>query len=199
MTAKHASPPPRGCTKTVVRPRVFFQKSRAGQAMVESLIVLIILVAGFLLFFDFSYGIITRLLLHNGVARVARADAVGFNEFHRTKCYRVSMIPVSGRREAPEAARGVRGAGMELSYIRAYLTTQHASEARGTLHYERWPELKHHISRNNDLIRVKGEMSIEKQLPRRFGELLGLFSESDEQKITAEWSIEDHASFYLEK
>lgn len=167
--------------------------------MLESLIVLILLVTGFLLFFDFSYGIVTRILLHNGVARVARADAVGFNEFHRSKCYHVSMIPVSGKRITPDAARGTLGAGSELAYVRAYLSSESPAEARGTLHYERWPDLKHHISRKNDLIHVKGDLRVEKQLPRQFGEIIGVLSQSDEHKLSAEWSIEDHASFYLKK
>lgn len=197
MTPRHALHSGQGCTKGFVRPCVAFCRARSGQAMLESLIVLIILIGGFFLFFDFTYDVVTRLLLHNGVARAARADTVGFNSFHRTKSYRVSMIPVSGERLTPEKDRGVRGAAMELAYVRAYLASANATEAKGILDYERWDNLSHTISRSNDRIDVAGEFVIPRQLPQQFGALIGADSFDRENTIKAKWSIEDHASYYL--
>lgn len=197
MTPRRAQLSTQGCTNRFVRPCVSFCRVRSGQAMLESLIVLILLIAGFFLFFDFTYDIVTRLLLHNGVARAARADTVGFNSFQRTKSYRVGMIPVSGERLKPEYERGVRGPVMELAYVRAYLASSTAAEAEGILDYERWKNLTHTISRNNDMIHVKGEFIIPKQLPQQFGALIGADAFGGQNKIKAQWSIEDHASYYL--
>lgn len=197
MAPRHARLSTQGCTKRFVRPCVPFCKARAGQAMLESLIVLIILIAGFFLFFDFTYDIVARLLLYNGVARAARADTVGFNSFHRTKSYRVGMIPVSGERLRPERDRGVRGVVMELAYARAYLSSQTSAEAKGLLDYERWENLTHTISRNDDTIHVEGTFIIPRQLPQQFGFLIGIDTVNRENKLSAQWSIEDHASYYL--
>lgn len=180
-----------------MRSCVSFRGRRSGQAMLESIIVLIVLLAGFLLYFDFTYGIVTRLLLNNAVARAARADTVGFNDFHRTKSYRIGMIPVSGKRERPEPERGVRGMAMELAFAQAYLRSETPAEARGLLHYERWPNLSHHITRSNDLITVKGEFHIPKQYSRRLGEMIGILPKTLDSHVTAEWAMEDHASLYL--
>lgn len=199
MTPKHASHSKQGCTKHHVRPCALLCKSRAGQAILESLIVLILLVAGFLLYFDFAYDVVSRLLLYNGVARAARADTVGFNNFHRLKSYRVGMIPVSGARITPEKERGVYGPQMELAFARAYLAAENTVDARGILHYERWDDLKHSLSRGNDMIYVKGEFTVPKQLPQRFGSLIGVTSSSDKTTFDAKWSIEDHASLYLSR
>lgn len=47
---------------------------RSGQALVESLLVVLVLLAGFFFFYDFTYGAVTRLLLNNAAGRAARAD-----------------------------------------------------------------------------------------------------------------------------
>lgn len=199
MTPRHISAAFQGCTNRFVHPSISRLRSRTGQAMVESLIVLLVLVAGFLFFFDFSYGVVARLLLHNGVSRVARADTVGFNPFHQTKCYRVSMIPVSGRRTSSANTSSLQDPWVELAFVKAYLSSETASEARGILDYERWETLDHHVSRKNDLIHVSGNFSIPTQMPAKLASFSGVAKNSDELTVSAEWSIEDHASYYLSR
>ena len=108
---------------------------RRGQAIVESLIVVLLTVAAFLFFQDFATGLVARLLLDNAAANAARADAVGFNDFHRAKSMRVGLIPVSGRRLVPDGGRGVAGAAGELALVRTYLQARDWPEADGILDY----------------------------------------------------------------
>ena len=122
------------------------RRARRGQAIVESLLVVLLAVAAFLFFQDFAMGLVARLLLDNAAANAARADAVGFNDFHRAKSMRVGMIPISGRRLVPgDDGRGVAGAAGELALVRTYLQAQDWAEADGILDYERWEGLRHDV------------------------------------------------------
>lgn len=175
---------------------------RAGQAILESLIVVIFLVGAFLFFFDFAYSLTARLMLENAAARAARADTVGFNAFQRTKSLRSGMIPVSGRREVPDADRAPDSFVSELAFVRAYLRSQSAAEARGILHYERWDDLSHSVDRGNNEIHVTAAFRLPLQLPEKIAGFFGVIPSGDGsdpafRKLTSEWSIEDHASHYL--
>ena len=77
--------------------------------MIESLIVLVFLLAAFYFLYDFAYAAVARTLLENGAASAARADAVGFNDFQQAKSLRVGMIPVSGRRLVPDELDQLQG------------------------------------------------------------------------------------------
>ncbi len=174
--------------------------------MVESLIVLILLLAGFLLFYDFAYGAVARLLLDNATARAARADTVGFNDFHRTKAFRVGMIPVAGKRLVPDGERTVEGTYSELSLIRTYLQSENWSDADGILDYERWHGLTHQIEHRGNRCEVYGSFKLPLQLPARLGamfsseyvgESCSTCNTPRTQTIKSTWQIEDHASYYL--
>lgn len=201
MTPKHARQQDRRYVFSPACLRLFFHRPCAGQALVETLIVVILLVGCLLFFFDFAVNASSRILLHNAAARVARADTVGFNDFHCAKSLRVSMIPVSGAREAPETARGVRNGESELAFIRAYLQAESFGEANGILRYEYWKNLSHDVSRSNDRIRVRAAFAIPEQLPYKFARFFGVVSDRPDglQSLTAEWAIEDHASYYLDR
>jgi len=174
--------------------------ARSGQAMLESLIVLIVLLAGFLFFFDFAYGAVSRLLLANGAARAARADAVGYNYFHRSKALRVGMIPVSGRRLVPDGGRTVDGAAGELALVRTYLQSEDWPESYGILDYERWAGLSHTVRHDGGRCRVDASFATPRLTPWRLAALVGVDSpEGEEQTFKARWEIEDHASLYLKR
>lgn len=171
--------------------------SRRGQAILESLLVLIVLVAGFCFFFDFAYGAVARLLLANGAARAARAATVGFNDFQQLKALRVGVIPVAGKRLVP-VDRRARGLD-ELSYVRAYLQCEREADARGMLDYERWHTLSGRTRRKGDAVEIAAAMVLPRSMPWRLGQLLGLVPTGSEATIRSVWSIEDHAEHYLEK
>lgn len=177
--------------------------------------MLIVLVGGFLCFFDFAYAAVTQLLLENGAARVARADTVGLNDFQQAKSLRVSMIPVSGARTAPEG----NSSASELALVRSYLQAENWAEANGTLNYERWSTLTHDVTHADDTCTVQVNYVIPKTLPSKFATLFaatapctacttccGLSNTCTTtttcdvcgtQALRAKWSIEDHASLYL--
>ncbi len=175
----------------------FSSASRRGQAILESLLVLIVLVAGFCFFFDFAYGAVARLLLANGTARAARAAAVGFNDFQQEKALKVGIIPVAGKRLVPadQRARGLN----ELSYVRAYLQCETAADARGMLDYERWHTLSGRTRRSGNEVEIAATMVLPRSmLPWRLGQLLGLVPTGSEATVRSTWAIEDHAEHYLE-
>lgn len=171
--------------------------SRRGQAILESLLVLIVLVAGFCFFFDFAYGAVARLLLANGAARAARAATVGFNDFQQLKALRVGVIPVAGRQLVPETKRA-RGMD-ELAYVRAYLQCEWEADARGMLDYERWHTLSGRGKRQGNQLEIEAALTIPQSMPWRLGQLLGLVPTGSEATIRSVWSIEDQAERYLEK
>ncbi len=182
-----------------VRRGFFCRESCYGQVMVESLIVLILLIAAFLVFFDFAYGAVARLFLMNASARVARADTVGFNTFQQMKAMRVGMIPVSGERLVPDGGRFSGGAYQELALIRTYLQAEDESEARGILNYERWAGLRHQATRDNQQCHTHLTFEIPSQLPYKLATIFGLVPTREVQTLRAHWFIEDHASYYLER
>lgn len=183
------------------------REGRSGQALVESLLVVLVLLAGFFFFYDFTYGAVTRLLLNNAAGRAARADAVGFNEFHRGKSLRVGLIPVSGRRLVPDGGRTVEGAAGELALIRTYLQCESWGDAYGTLDYERWERLSHDVRHRDGMSEATVRFEVPELLPWKLGRLFGVDatyagetpSEPGWRPLKATWSVEDHASFYLRR
>ncbi len=77
---------------------------RNGQAMIES--VFMIIVAGLCFFAVFQYANVfaAKAVLSHAATRAARSRAVGFNQFMVDKSVRVAAIPASGRRLTPEFA-----------------------------------------------------------------------------------------------
>ena len=175
---------------------VYRLSSRKGQAILESLLVLIVLVAGFCFFFDFAYGAVARLLLANGSARAARAATVGFNDFQQLKALRVGTIPVAGKRLVP-ADRRARGMD-ELAYVRAYLQCEQEADARGMLDYERWHALSGRGKRQGNQLEIEAALTIPQSLPWRLGQLIGVAPTGSEATVRSAWAIEDHAEHYLE-
>ena len=89
--------------------------ANGGQAMLESLIV--ILITGVVLFGGLQIAIVFtgREVLHHAAARSVRARAVGFNEWMAFKAMRVASIPNSGPMIAPDFTpmNNYRGLGID--------------------------------------------------------------------------------------
>jgi hypothetical protein len=141
---------------------------QSGQAMIESLIV--ILVVCFLLFslLELARGFAGREVLRHSAARAARARTVGFNDWMCTKVMRVAAIPNAGKMLEPDYAsftdRELRDAlaskrpgelwdwsltanprseraETEAARIPDYLASEHDERARHILDYEGWDDL----------------------------------------------------------
>jgi len=108
--------------------------------MIET--VLAVLIVSFVFFglFRLSRLLTGKILLQHAAMRVARARAVGFNEFMCLKAARVAVIPVAGARTWPTGEDAI-GDAEELGSIGVYMQTASPPVARGVLDYEGWSHL----------------------------------------------------------
>ena len=109
-----------------------------GQAMIESVLAILIVTSVFLCLFRLANSLTGKILLEHAAMRVARARAVGYNDFMCEKAARVAVIPVAGKRITPDGEGQVE----ELLFAHKYLLASDGSRARGLLHYDKWDELR---------------------------------------------------------
>lgn len=107
--------------------------------MVETVLAVLIVTFVFLGLFKLSHMLTGKILLEHAAMRVARARAVGFNDFMCTKAARIATIPVSGKRLWPQDDGF--GDAQELGRVRTYMESPDAARARGLLEYEGWERL----------------------------------------------------------
>jgi hypothetical protein len=114
---------------------------RRGQAMIETVIAVLIVTFAFLVLFRLSQMLMGKIMLEHAAMRVARARAVGFNDFMCIKAARVAFIPAAGKRVWPADGEEF-DYGMELARIGIYMNTPNAGVANGVMEYEGWRTLK---------------------------------------------------------
>ena len=141
-------------------------KAHSGQAMIET--VLAVLVISFLFFalFRLSHMLTGKIMLEHAAMRVARARAVGFNDFMCVKAARVAVIPVAGKRLWPEEELRE---GVDIARVRTYLESPDGARARGLLEYEGWQRLgvdpgdggMSVVTLKNDWFRLEGKAGVE--------------------------------------
>jgi len=112
--------------------------SRPGQAMLETVIAVLIVTSVFLCLFKLSQLLTRKILLEHAAMRVARARTVGMNDFMCQKAARVAIIPIAGARTWPV---GAIGAAAERARIGIYMLTDNPAKANGVLEYADWHEL----------------------------------------------------------
>lgn len=145
-----------------------------GQAMVETVLAVLIISFLFLALFKLSHMLTGKIMLEHAAMRVARARAVGFNDFMCMKIARVAVIPVSGKRLWPEEdADGMS----ETSRVYTYFEAPDEARARGLLEYEDW--------KNLTVDPGDGGMSV-------------VTLKTDWFKLEGKAGVEDGASYYLE-
>lgn len=114
---------------------------RRGQAMVESIIVLLVLCLLLFAFLQAAISMGGREILHHAAARAARARSVGFNSWMAEKSARVAAIPVSGRFLAENVGWSPADGAVsdfELSRIPEYLASENHARAEYVLDYDEW-------------------------------------------------------------
>ena len=107
--------------------------------MIETVIAVLIITSLFIVLFKLSYMLTGKIMLEHASMRVARARAVGFNDFMCLKAARVSVIPVAGERLWPETKLTD---AEELARVGIYMGTYDPAIARGVLEYEGWNRMK---------------------------------------------------------
>ncbi|NLL84179.1 MAG: hypothetical protein GX230_08085 [Lentisphaerae bacterium] len=201
---------------------------RKGQAMIESVIVLITMCLVFFLFFQLCLGFATRDVLDHAAARAARARTVGFNRWMVNKSMRVAAIPVAGRMLEPadlpagndpilnhtlatmtpgevwdmalHSAPVSPKIAVESARIPDYLAAIHHSEARGILDYDQWEEIVYHEGGAGTTIRV----AVRKPLDMLVSVISGAAGILDGRRrvetlrLEGQAEIETHYSLYLE-
>ena len=108
-----------------------------------------------------------KILVEHAAMRVARARAVGFNDFMCVKTARVAVIPVAGKRLWPTGEGFSEGS--DILRIRTYLESPDAPRANGLLQYEGWEKLQVDpgdagqsvVILENDWFRLEGKAGIE--------------------------------------
>lgn len=113
---------------------------RSGQAMIETVIAVLVITSIFLVLYRLSYLFLGKISLEHAAMRVARARVVGFNDFMCVKTARVSTIPVAGKRLWPEIEP--YDYSRELANVAIYMQSKDAAIARGVLEYEGWERLR---------------------------------------------------------
>ena len=113
---------------------------RRGQAMVETLLAVLVITSLFLALFKLSHMLTGKIMLEHAAMRVARARAVGMNEFMCIKAARVAVIPVAGERLKPGKDDERKGMS-ESALARMYMRTPDSSYADGLLRYKDWDKL----------------------------------------------------------
>lgn len=78
--------------------------NKGGQAMIESVFVIILTSLIFLALFQYANLFSSKIILTHAAARAARCRSVGFNQWMVVKSARVAAIPASGKRLTPEHA-----------------------------------------------------------------------------------------------
>lgn len=140
---------------------------RSGQAAVETLLAVLVVTFVFLALFRLSHMLTGKILAEHAAMRVARARAVGFNDFMCIKAARVSIMPVAGKRLWPV---GKEFSDSSLIYrVRTYLESPDASRANGLLQYEGWDKLQVDpgdagqsvVILQNDWFKLEGKAGVE--------------------------------------
>ena len=147
---------------------------KRAQAMVETLIAVLVIMLIFTSAFMISRKLAARTLLDYGAARAARAKAVGFNDFMCRKSARAAIIPVAGKRLWPTDP-GVD----EVARVPIYLASENPPRANAILEYEYWhttdidvrsgmgiaPVVESRVEMSTEEFEVEGNAKVESHFP----------------------------------
>ena len=112
---------------------------RGGQAMLESIIAMIVILLLFLALFNLSDQIRAKLLVENAAAKCARARAVGYNDFMVRKIARLSTMPAAGKCLTPADSDGGTLSLQSRYYkIDDYLMSEYEAQSDAILDFELW-------------------------------------------------------------
>ena len=110
--------------------------------MIETVLAVFGITLLFLALFKLTSMMKTKIMLEHAAMRVARARAVGCNDFQCLKAARVAVIPAAGERLWPDKHDERTKNISESALARMYMRTLDSSYARGLLHYDGWETLE---------------------------------------------------------
>lgn len=173
--------------------------SRAGQSLIESCLVLIIVCLAFFGVFQISQLFARQEVLHYAAARGARAKVVGFNQFMVFKTIRVGAIPNVGRLINPVSDGGPAAQhAVEAARIPLYMGTEDASELDPILDYQDWDTAQ---DVSWPLVSAFGDgtlrLRVGQQVPLRYP-FHRAFYAADSMDMTGESWLDNHYTLYLD-
>ena len=184
---------------------------RSGQALLETLLVLLVLCLMLFGFLQAALAIGGRDILHHAASRAARARAVGFNEWMAEKAARVAAIPVSGRLLSDgigyDAAEDGDLAAFERARIPEYLASENHARAAYVLDYSEWERGSFRFSEHGPMLAGEGALSYgvrqDAPLDMPFAPMIFPWADLDEEgvprvPVEAFGAAGDHSGLYLE-
>ena len=119
---------------------------KAGQAMVETILVLFFLFMAFYTVFQFADNLRARLLVDYAASRVARARTVGMNDYMLEKTADIATMAAAGECHT-QTDTGARPSTRELiSRSGDYLACEYGAQAQQVLDFELWRNGKTQVS-----------------------------------------------------
>ncbi len=174
------------------------RRSKHGQAMIESIIVMFFLCVVFFLTFQYANLLKVSTVLDYAAARAARARAVGFNDFMVTKTTRIATMSIAGKCKTLSDEGYEMTTGNLISRSGLYLASAYEADTRAILDFELWhngnlgwsasepggeiSELTMNVWQRRPKFAIVGENDVE---------------ESDTFTMHSQATIESHYPYYL--
>ena len=111
---------------------------KAGQAMVETILVLFFLFLAFYTVFQFADNFRAKLLVDYAASRVARARTVGMNDYMLEKTADIATMAAAGECHTKTDANERLSVGELIDRSGDYLACEYDAQARQVLDFELW-------------------------------------------------------------
>ena len=115
-------------------------RRKAGQAMVESAVVLVVLFVAFFLALQYADNLRAKLLAEYAAFRCARARTVGYNDYKLLKTARMAMLSASGKCRTTDDEDRPLSTGALVSRMGLYLGSVNEGQARTVLDCQYWDD-----------------------------------------------------------
>lgn len=110
----------------------------SGQAMVETVIVLLFLMFAFLAVFQYVDNLRAKLSLEYAALRCARARTVGYNDYKLLKTARLATMATAGECLTKTDRGTVPSTGELQGRMNTYIASRNDAEARCILDFDYW-------------------------------------------------------------
>lgn len=176
---------------------------KSGQAMIETIIVMVFLLIAFFMIAQFADNFRARLVTDYAAGRCARSRTVGLNDYMMLKIARIATMSIAGENMLPDYIDGPLSASELIGRAGNYLSARYESQNHGVLDFELWRNNKTTVS--SVLGGSKLTATVKQHRPQFFSLSsflspdAGKKEESDEEiaNIEASHSIEAHYPDYL--
>ena len=184
----------------MLRTTVAFRR-RSGQAMVESILAMVVILLVFLALFNLSDQIRAKLLVENAAAKCARARAVGYNDFMLRKIARLSTMPAAGKcLTAADSGDGTLSLQSRYNKIGDYLMSEYEAQADAVLDFEYWQNGDTYIQATSGNTPAAATVTQRRPDDFSFDVFIGKRTHDEDSKvnISAKATVEAHYPDYLQ-